>query len=177
MQAASCSWPGPRYRTLHTPLKPQLSLSTRLFLSYCKSFCPGVHPVDLPYLVSTVVGSSCPFLLLTGAVWHGDSCISLPLPCGSCFPSTGVWLVSPHLAALLATVQAGWLMLQERLPWGPVASLPSYMRLHTAHDGQALQAAAASSSEYLSPTKNKQKTCSMNYRGKCGSSFCGGFWV
>lgn len=154
--AASCSWPELRCRTLHAPLKPQ-SLSTRLFISYCRSFCPGVHPVSLPYLVSTMVGSSCPFLLLTGTVWYGGSCISLPLPCGSSFPSLGICLVSvltPCTAALPATVQvliyaAGEIAMRPSLTWEL-----SHMRLHPAHEGQALQAAPASSSEYLSPPKN-----------------------
>lgn len=134
--AASCSLPELRYRTLYTPLKPQSSVSTRLFLSSYRSFCPGVPPVGLPYLVSTVAGSSCPFLLLTGTVWHGDSCLSLPLPCGSCFPSPGICLVSvltPCPAALPATVQvADWCCRRNchgsitalsheasSCPWGP----------------------------------------------------------
>lgn len=175
---ASCSWPELRCRTLHAPLKPQ-SLSTRLFISYCRSFCPGVHPVSLPYLVSTMVGSSCPFLLLTGTVWYGGSCISLPLPCGSSFPSLGICLVSvltPCTAALPATVQvliyaAGEIAMRPSLTWEL-----SHMRLHPAHEGQALQAAPASSSEYLSPPKNTHTHTnnSMNYRRKWGSSFCSG---
>lgn len=45
-------------------------------------------------------------------------------------------------------------MLQERVPQKPVASLSSYMRLHTTHDGQALQAAVPVAQ---SPTENTQK--------------------
>lgn len=74
--------------------RPLSTLPNWLSLPHCKSCYPGIHPADPPYLAAAVVGSSCPFLSLTGTVWHGDGCTLLPFPHHSCFCNCG-WLVCP----------------------------------------------------------------------------------
>lgn len=78
-----------RHHPSTLPFRPLSTLPNWLILPHCKSCYPGIHSADPFYLAAAVVGFSCPFLLLTGTVWHGGGCILLPLAHYSCFSHTG----------------------------------------------------------------------------------------